>query len=103
MGALYSIDVEVEFVLTVPRSTRLVVVRPLSAVNQNFVVTGETTIGGYPVEELTQPPRMCNPDGSPRLDVLAFRLRSHEDCTRLVRGQQTTVRGLRIVNDGVFA
>ena len=76
---------------------RQIVVRPLHEVFPNFEVTSETTISGCPVEALDLPPRACHPDGSPRLDLLNFRLRTRTDCLHFQRGSRVTVEKLRVI------
>jgi hypothetical protein len=92
-----SIEVEVEFVMDSPRPMRHVIVRPLREPIPDFAVTAETTIAGCPVEALDLAPRACHPDGSPRLDLLNFRLRTRADCPRFQRGQRVSVERIRVI------
>jgi hypothetical protein len=92
-----SIEVEVEFVMDSPRPMRHVIARPLHEPIPNFAITPETTIAGCLVEALDLPPRACHPDGSPRFDLLNFRLRTRADCPRFQRGQRVTVERIRVI------
>src|SRR5688500_18647203 len=92
-----SIEVEVEFIMDSPRPMRHVIARPLHEPIPDFAVTPETTIAGCPVEALDLPPRAGHPDGSPRSDLLNFRLRPRADCPRFQRGQRVTVERIRVI------
>ena len=92
-----SIEVQVEFVMDSPRPMRLVIAHPVNEPVPNFAVARETTIGGCPVEALELPPRVLHPDGSPRLDLLCFRLRTRADCPKLQRGQRVFVERIRVI------
>jgi len=83
-----SIEVEVEFVMDSPDPMRHVIARPVHKPVPDFAVAPETTIGGCPVEALDLPPRALHRDGTPRLDLLCFRLRTRTDCPKLQRGQR---------------
>ena len=97
MSAPNSIEVEVEAVMDSPRPMRHVIARSLQLPIPNFAVTPSTTIAGTPVEALDLPPRACHPDGSPRLDLLSFRLRTRTDCSRFHRGQRVSVENIQLL------
>lgn len=97
MPAPNSIEVEVEAVMDSPRPMRHVIARSLQFPIPNFAVTAETSIDGVPVEALDLPPRACHPDGSPRFDLLSFRLRTRSDCPRFQRGQRVSVQGIQLL------
>ncbi len=92
-----SIEVEVVAVLDTPRPHRHVITRSLQWPIPNFAVTASTTIGGVPVEALDMPPRACHPDGSPRFDILNFRLRTRTDCSRFQHGQRVLVESIQFL------
>jgi len=80
-----------------PRPMRHVIARSLQLPILNFAVTAETTIAGIPVEALDLPPRACHSDGSPRFDLLSFRLRTRSDCPRFQRGQRISVESIQLL------
>jgi hypothetical protein len=80
-----------------PHPMRNVIVRSLQLPIPNFAVTAETTIAGIPVEALELPPRARHPDGSPRFDLLSFRLRTRSDCPRLKLGQRVLVACIELL------
>jgi hypothetical protein len=97
MSAPNSIEVEVEAVIDSPRPMRHVIARSLQQPIPNFAVTPETTIDGVSVEDLDLAPRACHPDGSPRLDILSFRLVTRADCPRFQRGQRVLVERIQLL------
>jgi len=103
MSTPNSIEVEVEFVMDSPRPMRHVIARPLQEPIPNFAVTLETTISGCPVEALDLPPRACRPDGSPRLDLLNFRLRTRADCPRFSAVRELPLRGFDLLSMKTWA
>ena len=76
---------------------RHIIVHSLQLPIPNFAITPETTIDGIPVEALELSPRACRPDGSPRFDLLNFRLRTRSDCPRFRRGQKVTVENIQLL------
>jgi hypothetical protein len=96
MVLLAAIEVEVEFVIHHSRHLRNIVVNRLESPGLNFRLTPDSTIGGCPIEAIDIPPRTCHPDGSPRYDLLNFRLRTKLDCSHFHCGQRVLVEKLQI-------
>ncbi|MCW1926288.1 hypothetical protein OKA05_27285 [Luteolibacter arcticus] len=91
----FEVEVEVVFVLNDGRSLRHVVVRPLQPI-PNFTITDRTTLDGLPITAIEMPPRALHPDGSPRMDLLNFRLRNRPDCSRFQPGQRALLKGIQL-------
>jgi hypothetical protein len=76
---------EVEHALVLEGGRPIVFARQLG--DEPFTLTDQATLGGYPLEcFLDMPRRLLHPDGTPRLDVVAFQLRALEDLPRFQRG-----------------
>ncbi|MGJ5629415.1 hypothetical protein [Nostoc sp. CALU 1950] len=86
-----AIEVEVELVIDNSRHLRNIVVKHLELSGFSFRVTPDSTIGGCPIEAIDIPPRASHADGSPRYDLLNFRLRTKLDCSHFQRGQKVLV------------
>lgn len=87
-----------EAVLPGRRRDSIVVVRPVRIPLPNFSITPSTTIAGTPVVELVQPPRMCDRDGSPRLDVVALRVRHVADDGPLKPGARVAIARFHLLD-----
>lgn len=96
MELLAAIEVEVELVIDHSRYLRNIVVKRLELPGLSFKLTPDSTIGGFPIEALDIPPRMCHPDGSPRYDLLNFRLRTKLNCSHFYCGQRVLVEKLQL-------
>ncbi|MCC5641862.1 hypothetical protein LC607_02570 [Nostoc sp. CHAB 5824] len=99
MEFLTAIEVEVELIIHNSRHLRNIVVKRLELPGFSFRVTPDSTIGGCPIEALDIPPRAIHPDGSPRYDLLNFRLRTNLDCSHFQRGQKVLVDRIIAVCD----
>ncbi|MEH1891203.1 MAG: hypothetical protein V7K92_17710 [Nostoc sp.] len=99
MEFLTAIEVEVELVIHHSRHLRNIVVKRLELPDFSFRVTPDSTIGGCPIEALDMPPRASHPDGSPRYDLLNFRLRTKLDCSHFQHGQKVLVDRIFVIYD----
>jgi hypothetical protein len=79
---------EIEAVLT--HSAR-VTVFARQLVNEPFALSETARLGGLPIHAHLSMPRALNSDGSPRLDLFAFQLRTHSDLSALSVGQLVTL------------
>lgn len=57
----------------------------------DFRVGASSTLGGYPVEEWLELPRVHGPDGQLRHDLFAFCLKSPADRHHFAEGQQVAL------------
>ncbi|MEH1940137.1 MAG: hypothetical protein V7L01_07970 [Nostoc sp.] len=99
MEFLTAIEVEIELVIHHSRRLRNIVVKRLELPGLSFRVTPDSTIGGCPIEALDISPKASHPDGSPRYDLLNFRLRTKLDCSYFQRGQKVLVDRIIAVCD----
>ncbi|MEH2176602.1 hypothetical protein [Nostoc sp.] len=99
MEFITAIEVEVELLIHHSRRLRNIVVKHLELPGFSFRVTPDSTIGGCPIEALDIPPRASHSDGSPRYDLLNFRLRTKLDCSHFQRGQKVLVDRIIAVCD----
>ncbi|MCF2149414.1 hypothetical protein IQ276_023880 [Desmonostoc muscorum LEGE 12446] len=99
MEFLTAIEVEVELVINHSRHLRNIVVKRLELPDLSFRVTPDSRIGGCAIEVLDIPPRASHPDGSPRYDLLNFRLRTKLDSYHFQRGQKVLVDRIFVVCD----
>jgi hypothetical protein len=86
-------EMQVEFVIG---QSRLVVGKLLARSAAKWMLTGHSTLSGYRIEALEFPPRAAKADGSPRLDLIAFRLRE-SDCKRFSVGQIVWLEGIELI------
>lgn len=79
------IPFEVEVVLTT-KGPPVLFARQLVAAS--FTLTDSSTLGGCSIVPYLSSPRALGPDGSPRMDLVAFQLRSRRDLSSFARGQR---------------
>jgi hypothetical protein len=61
----------------------------------DLTVNAESTLEGRPLDPYLDVPRTLGPDGRPRLDLFAFRLRHERDLSHFAPGQRVLLRTTR--------
>jgi hypothetical protein len=57
----------------------------------DFVLGHSPRLGGVPIQRSVTAPRALRPDGSPRMDLFAFALKSSADLPRFKVGERLTL------------
>lgn len=78
------IPFEVELI---PRTSGPPLIFARQLATATFTLGAASTLGGCPIVPTISAPRALHPDGSPRMDLLAFQLRRRGDLSRFREGQ----------------